>query len=126
MNKDGSAGLPTILYAISISYFVTGIILLAIMALSKHNLLPFHLGFIGALNIVTSYSLIRIRRWVPYMAAFVSIVNFAFSFTALISIINFFSIGDIISILFLLGISIYIILSVILLGYIIRERDKFR
>lgn len=126
MNKDESASLPTILYAISISYFLAGIILLAIMALSKHNLLPFHLGFVGFLNIIASYSLIRVRKWALYVAAFVSLVNLTFGFTALISIVNFFGLGDIISVLFLLGISTYIMLSVILIGYIIHERSKFR
>ncbi|MEM2443217.1 MAG: hypothetical protein QXL20_04385 [Candidatus Bathyarchaeia archaeon] len=126
MIKESGISAPTILYAISISYFVVGTILLAIMALSKHNLLPLHLGFVGALNIVASYSLIKARRWTLHVVVFVSLVNLTFSFTALIAIVNLFGLRDILSILFLLGISAYVILSATSLGYVIRERSKFR
>lgn len=126
MSKESGTSVPTILYTISISYFVVGTILLAIMVLSKYNLLPLHLGFVGALNMVASYSLIKARRWTLYVVVFVSLVNLTFNFTALIAIVNFFGLGDIMNILFLLGISAHTVFSITSLGYVIRERSKFR
>lgn len=114
--------IPTALYALSISYFVAGVILLAAMTQSKY--VPFHLGLIGALNILVSYSMTRMRWWSTYVAALISLVNLVFGSVTLSAIISLLSM-DTMNILILLGMIVYIALSLILLAYVALKRNRF-
>jgi hypothetical protein len=68
----------------SIAFYAgTGIILLAFLPLTGF---PPHVGFLGILSIITSYSLFVKRVWAPWLVAILLIVNSAFALDVLFSV----------------------------------------
>lgn len=104
-------------YLLSISCLIAGVMLIILAAQSKH--VPFHLAFIGALNIVASYSIIVRRAWALYLTLFTSLVSLTFGFVTLAAIILLGVQQDFISILLLIAMILYIALFSALLAHTI-------
>ncbi|MEM1582527.1 MAG: hypothetical protein QXK89_08480 [Candidatus Bathyarchaeia archaeon] len=120
--ENEKAGSPKALYMMSISYFVAGVVLLVAMTQTKY--MPPHLGLIGVLNMVASYSITRMKRRSLYTIFFVSLISIIFSLISLATILSLFS-SDTVSMLILLGMIAYTLLSISLLLYAILNRNKF-
>ncbi len=111
--------MPNIL---SVLYFVSGAMLIASMSLAGG--LPLHLGLVGALNILVSYSLTKKKKMSLYIAIFTSLLNFTFGFITLTALMVLFS-PNMEEILTLMGITAHMALSAILLVHVIRGRKTF-
>jgi uncharacterized membrane protein (DUF2068 family) len=121
MNDDRFKG-KRMFVILTSSYLVAGMLLLIIMAESKH--MPVHVGFIGLLSVIASYGVFRMRRWALYLATLSSLFSLAFSSITLSAMIMLFS-HDPIDILALIGIAVYMFLSMALLVYLVTQRESF-
>ncbi|MCX8171248.1 MAG: hypothetical protein N3E47_04680 [Candidatus Bathyarchaeota archaeon] len=112
------------LYVMSISCFLAGISLLITMVQSKY--MPYHLAFIGALNILTSYGVTVMRKWAFYLALFTSLISLVFGSITLAAILRLFNVAlDLTSGLMLSAMILYMALFAVLLAYIVFNRGKF-
>ena len=123
MNEESkNLSVPTPLYAFSISYFITGIMLLVGMTQSRY--VPIHLGIIGLLNIAVSYGITKMKKWSLYLTILTSTLSLVFGCTIVTAMLYFFVL-DIVDILILVGMSAYVILSATLLIYVLLKRENF-
>jgi hypothetical protein len=128
---SGKAGVPKKLFVIAISYLIAGAALLSYFAITllisieQSAYVPIHLGLIGTLNILASYSIIKVRRWAPYAATLISLISLIFGFTILFILSISLSL-DVIDLSVLVGMGAYTLLSATLLIYVILNRSKFK
>jgi hypothetical protein len=128
---SGKTGVPKKLFVIAISYLIAGAALLSYFAITllisveQSAYVPIHLGLIGTLNILASYSIIKVRRWAPYAATLISLISLIFGFTVLFILSISLSL-DVIDLSVLVGMGAYTLLSATLLIYVILNRSKFK
>jgi len=121
---------PRSLLIIALLYFITGAMLLSYFIITllsyftQSSYLPFHLALISALNMFSSYSIIRARRWTIYVVTLTSLVGIIFGLITLAAISSPFS-PDVISILILLGLGAYVPFLLISLILVALNRSKF-
>ena len=121
--KSKGAEIFAVPHILSVSYFIVGVALLALITQPKY--MPIHLGLLGIINIVVSYGITRMKRWSLYIAAYASFLGLVFGgFSLAATVISFSS--DMVDILILLGIIAYIALSAATLIYLALKRDRFR
>lgn len=109
-------------HAFSIAYFVAGITLIVTSA--QLEKVPVHAILLGVLNIIASCGVYSGRRWALYALAFISLINLTFGSILLAALTLFFS-YSIIDILAFIGITLYVILSLTSLIYIVARANKF-
>lgn len=109
-------------HILSASYFIAGVALLALMTQPRY--IPVHLGILGILNIIVSYSISKMKRWALYLCASTSTLGLVFGGVMLAIIVGSFSL-DIMDILILLGVTAYLILSIAMLIYLAIKRNEF-
>lgn len=109
-------------HILSALYFIAGATLLALMTQPKY--IPAHLGLLGILNIIVSYSITKMKRWTLYVTASTSLLGLVFGGFSLAVTISFFS-SDLVDMLVLSGIIAYMALSVATLVYLALKRNKF-
>jgi hypothetical protein len=128
--RDKKPGTSRNLFVMALSYLIAGAALLSyfitalLISIEQKSYAPIHLGLIGALNILASYSIIRVKRWALYAVTLISLISLMFGFIVLSALIIFLS-SDVIDILVLVGIGAYIFLSAALLICVILNRSKF-
>jgi len=110
-------------YILSISCLIAGVILIIMATQSKY--MPFHLTFIGTLNIIVSYGITVREKWALYLALFTSLVSLLFGLITLAAIVFLGVQYDFINILILLAIILYIALSSALLLHVIFQGISF-
>lgn len=120
--KKGEKSIFKFSNIISALYFLSGVVLLASMSLIVG--LPIHLALVGALNISTSYSLVKMKKWSFYITVVNSLISLVFGCVSLIALIFLFSQGSI-EILMFLGFIGYLTISILTLIYAISKRSIF-
>ncbi|MEM1515063.1 MAG: hypothetical protein QXH24_03330 [Candidatus Bathyarchaeia archaeon] len=108
-------------HIISVAYFIAGLALIITTTQSKY--VPIHASLVGMLNVIASCGIYGRRKWSLYMVVFISIISFTFGSMSLVAMIYNFS-HDISSILALLGMASYIVLTIISLAYVIMRKGN--
>jgi len=123
--RGESAAVSKRLYIMSISCFIAGIALLIVTAQSKY--VPYHLAFIGALNILASYGITVMRKWAFYLTLFTSLVSLVFGSVTLAATLMLFNLRslNLTNILMLLAMTLYVAFFALMLAYIIFNRSRF-
>jgi uncharacterized membrane protein (DUF2068 family) len=107
----------------SVFYFITGIVLLVTLVQSTSP--PVHVALLGALSLIASYGLNRMKRWAFFLTALIALPNISFGCITIYAIYRILVLGSTETLL-LLATNLYVILSALSLIHVIQKRDKFR
>ena len=115
--------LKSVFSILSVLYLIVGVGLLVMLIQSDFTL--FHIGLLGALNLIAFYGLIREERWTIYLTVCLSLTGTIFGYTIIYAILQLPYRGLMETVL-LLTMALYVVFSVISFFYIIIRRDRFR
>jgi len=103
-------------------YFVTGIVMLIVLALSGGT--PIHTGLLGVLSIIVSYGLSKMKRWALHLLVILFFSGLTFGITTIYSSLRLFDLN--LNIFFLqAAMVLYSVLLVITLLETLLKREKF-
>ena len=103
-------------------YFVTGIIMLVVLALSGGTLI--HIGLLGVLSIIASYGLSKMKRWALHLLVILFFSGLTFGITTIYSSLRLFDLS--LNTLSLQAATVlYLVLLVITLLDALLRREKF-
>jgi uncharacterized membrane protein (DUF2068 family) len=105
----------------SVFYFITGIIFLVTLVQSVS--LPVHMVLLGALSLIASYGLSRMKRWAVFLTALIALPGISFSCVTIFAIYRVFTLG-LTEILLILAMNLYAIISALSIFHVTRKRDK--
>ncbi len=113
------------LFAFAIFYAVAGCLQFFILVLSGFRLFP--VGVLGVLSLITTYGLIKKKRWLTWLITALLFLGTAFGGTILYSsiVIETFS-PNIQVLLFQLALIIYLVLNAIAVVYALAKRENFQ
>jgi uncharacterized membrane protein (DUF2068 family) len=115
-------GKITIFSLFSFFYLIAGIALIA--ALFGSGSLPVHVSMLGALSLIVSYGLNRMKRWALFLTVLTALVSISFGCVTVYAIYRMFGRG--LTEISLLSVMIlYVTFSVVSLLYVTAKRDKF-
>lgn len=115
--------LKSVISIFSILYLIIGVALLTMLIQSDFTL--FHVGLLGALNLIAFYGLNRKDKWAIYLAVWLSLTGVVFGYTIIYAIFQLPNLGLTETVL-LLAMALYVTFSVVSFLYIIIRKDKFR
>ena len=107
---------------LSIFYLIAGIALMVMLVQSSPP--PFHVGLLGALSLIVSYGVNRMKRWGFFLAVLTSIPGISFGCVTIYAVYRMFAPGAT-WILIITAMLLYVALSAFSSLYIMRKRDEF-
>ena len=113
------------LFAFAVFYAVAGCLQFFLLALSGFRLFP--VGVLGVLSLITTYGLIKKKRWLTWLVTALLFLGTTFGGTILYSsiVIETFS-PNIQTLLFHLALIIYLALNAIAVVYALAKRENFQ
>lgn len=106
----------------SFFYLIAGTVLLAILVQSSSG--PVHVGLLGALSLIVSYGLNRMKKWALFLTVLTALPSISFGCVTIYAVYVVFGSG-MTEILLLSAMIIYVVLSASSSLYVIRRRDEF-
>jgi len=107
----------------SFFYLITGIVLSIIMVQSES--VPIHVGFLGALSLIASYGLNRMKKWALFLTVFISLSGITFGCVTVYAVYQMFNLG-LMETVFIAMVVLYVALLAASSFYVARKKDKFR
>lgn len=107
---------------VSFFYLIVGIALLATLVQSSSP--PVHAGLLGALSLVASYGLNRMKRWGLLLTVLIALPGISLGCVTIYAVYNLFGLG-LMEILVLSAIILYVAVLAFTTLYVIRKRDEF-
>lgn len=107
---------------ISFFYLIVGIGLLATMIQSSS--LPLHVGLLGALSLLASYGLSKMKRWGLFLTVLIALPGISIGCVTAYAVYSLFELG-LMEILILSTMILYVAVLAFTTLYLIRKRDEF-
>ena len=106
---------------LSISYLIAGITLMVMLVQSSSP--PFHVGLLGALNLIVSYGVNRMKRWGFFLAVLTAIPGISFGCVTIYAAYRMLEPGAT-WVLLISAMFLYVALSASSLLYVMRKRNE--
>ena len=107
---------------VSFFYLIAGIALLAPLVQSSSP--PLHVGLLGALSLIASYGLNRMKRWGFFLTVLIALPGMSFGCVTIYAVYRLFVVG-LTEILILSAMILYVAVLAFTTLYVIRKRDEF-
>jgi hypothetical protein len=107
---------------LSIFHLIAGIALMVMLVQSSSP--PIHVGLLGALSLIASFGVNRMKRWGFFLAVLTAIPGMSFGCVTIYAVYRMFEPGAT-WILLISAMLLYVALSAFSLLYVMRKRDEF-
>ncbi len=107
---------------VSFFYLIVGIALLATLVQSSSP--PLHVGLLGALSLIASYGLNRMRRWGLFLTVLIAFPGMSLGCATIYAIYSLFGLG-LTEILIISAMILYVAVLAFTTLYVIRKRNEF-
>ena len=106
----------------SFLYLVIGFVFIIILIQSSFTL--FHVGFLGGLNMIAFYGMLKKERWAIFLATWVSLLGVVFGYTVILAALQLPSLG-LFEMILVPAMIVYTTFSIISILYLLTLRNKF-
>jgi len=111
-------------FVFSVFYAIVGGIMFFVLFLSGFR--RFDIGFLGTLSLITTYGLIKTKKWVTWLVAAILVLGITFGATTLYTSIILYTFDPNLSILlFHLMLIAYLVLTALASVYVFAKRESF-